>query len=135
LGATATWASGVVAAPATSGGFMANLFYCGYMLRRNGSLRLFSLKGTTRNWIFGALMGILWFGGLSLYGVGALHMGRLGTSLGWPLLMGMIILTSNAGGYIAGEWEGVDRTIRYYLYSGMAIILLALCVLAMAQRS
>jgi L-rhamnose-H+ transport protein len=135
LGATATWASNVIAAPATSGGFLANFLYCGYMLRRNGSWRCFSHKGTARNWMLGALMAILWFGGLSLYGVGALHMGKLGTSLGWPLLMGMIILTSNAGGYMTGEWTGVDRTIRYYLYSGMAIILLALGVLAMAQRS
>lgn len=135
LGATAMWASNAVAALATSGGFAANLIYCGYQLRKRGSLRLFSLKGTARNWFLGALMGVLWFGGLSLYGVGALHMGTLGISLGWPLLMGTIILTSNAGGYIAGEWSGTDRKIRYYLCSGMAIILLALGVLAMAQRS
>ena len=135
LGATTTWASNAVAALATSGGFVANMIYCGYQLRKQRSIRLFWLEGTARNWILGALMGILWFGGLSLYGVGVLHMGQLGTSLGWPLLMGTIILTSNAGGYIAGEWSGVDRRIRAYLCSGMAIILLALGVLAMAQRS
>jgi L-rhamnose-H+ transport protein len=71
---------------------------------------------------------------LALPKVGALHMGKLGTSLGWPLLMGTIILTSNVGGYIAGEWSGADRSIRSYLFSGMAIILLALGVLATAQR-
>jgi L-rhamnose-H+ transport protein len=134
LGASTTWASNAVAALATSGGFIANLVYCGYQLRKHHSVRFFSLKGTGRNWILGVLMGILWFGGLSLYGLGALHMGKLGTSLGWPLLMGTIILTSNVGGYIAGEWSGADRSIRSYLFSGMAIILLALGVLATAQR-
>jgi L-rhamnose-H+ transport protein len=134
LGATAAWASNVIAAPATTGGFLANLLYCGFMLRRNRTLRLYALPGTARNWALGALMGLLWFGGLTLYGVGALHMGALGTTLGWPLLMGMIILTSNAAGYIAGEWTGVNRTIRNYLFAGMAIILAALAILAMAQR-
>jgi L-rhamnose-H+ transport protein len=134
LGATTTWASNAVAALATSGGFVANLIYCGYQLRKQHSGRFFFLKGTGHNWIFGALMGILWFGGLSLYGLGSLHMGPLGTSLGWPLLMGTIILTSNAGGYIAGEWAGANREIQPYLCGGMAIILLALGILAMAQR-
>jgi len=136
FGATETWASNVVAALATSAGFAANLIYCGYRLRRNHSLHLFfSPKTSSRNWLLGLLMGVLWFGGLTLYGVGALHMGKLGTSLGWPLLMGTIILVSNVSGYIGGEWAGVDRRARVYLYSGMSIILIALGVLAMAPRS
>jgi L-rhamnose-H+ transport protein len=123
-----------VAALATSGGFVANLMYCGYQMRKQHSVRFFFLRGAGRNWILGALMGMLWFGGLSLYGLGSPHMGALGTSLGWPLLMGTIILTSNAGGWIAGEWAGANREIQSYLCGGMAIILLALGILAMAQR-
>jgi L-rhamnose-H+ transport protein len=135
LGASEAWASNVVAALATSAGFAANLIYCGYRLHRNSSVGLFSLKKTSRNWVLGILMGLLWFGGLSLYGVGALHMGGLGTTLGWPLLMGTTILVSNVSGYIGGEWAGVSQATRIWLYSGMLIILLALGVLAMAPRA
>lgn len=135
LGAAKAWASNAVAVLATSAGFLANAIYCGYRLRRNESVQLYYLKSTSRNWGLGTAMGLLWFGGLSLYGVGALKMGALGTTLGWPLLMGTTILVSNISGAIGGEWKDSDRITRSWLYSGMAIILLAICILAMAQGS
>jgi L-rhamnose-H+ transport protein len=39
LGASSAWAANIVAAPATSGGFIANLVFCVYMLRKNSSAR------------------------------------------------------------------------------------------------
>jgi len=51
------------------------------------------------------------------------------------LLMGMIIITSNAAGVVTGEWDGVSAASKRFLGAGMAIILAALAVLAIAQRS
>jgi hypothetical protein len=51
------------------------------------------------------------------------------------LLMGMIIVTSNAAGVMTGEWNGVSAVTNRILAFGMLIILTALGVLAMAQRS
>ena len=79
-------------------------------------------------------MGLFWFGGQALYGLGISHMGSLGVVIGWPLLMGMIIITSNVAGVITGEWAGVSATSKRFLAAGMAIILVALGVLAVAQR-
>jgi L-rhamnose-H+ transport protein len=62
-------------------------------------------------------------------------MGQLGVVIGWPLLMGMIIVTSNAAGVMTGEWNGVSAVTNRILAFGMLIILTALGVLAMAQRS
>jgi hypothetical protein len=62
-------------------------------------------------------------------------MGSLGANLGWTLLMGTIVLTSNASGYISGEWSGAGRRPRLILGAGLAIILFALCILAMAQAA
>jgi L-rhamnose-H+ transport protein len=135
MGASAAWASNAIAAPATSGGFLANLLYCGYKLMRNKSTRLYWPAGTRWNWGLGASMGVLWFAGLALYGFGASHMGSLGANLGWTLLMGTIVLTSNASGYISGEWSGAGRRPRLILGAGLAIILFALCILAMAQAA
>lgn len=135
LGASAAWASNAIAAPATLGGFVANLLYCGYKLGRNRSTRCFWLRGTLWNWVFGVSMGILWFAGLALYGLGSLRMGKLGSSLGWSLLMGTIILASNVSGYISGEWAGVKARTKMILGAGMAIILCALGILAMAQAA
>ena len=80
-------------------------------------------------------MGLLWFGGQSLYAIGITWMVQLGVVIGWPLLMGMIIVTSNAAGVVTGEWNGVSAMTKRFLAFGMLIVLIALAVLAVAQRS
>jgi len=42
-------------------------------------------------------------------------MGNLGVVIGWPLLMGMIIITSNAAGVVTGEWDGVSAPSKLFL--------------------
>jgi hypothetical protein len=86
------------------------------------------------NWVYGAAMGAFWFGGLAVYGLGIYRMGDFGTVVGWPLLMGTIIITSNAAGFLTGEWTRTGARVRAYLGAGMAIILLALWILALAQK-
>jgi len=135
LGASMLWSTGVVTALAVTGGFLSNFVYCGYLLGKNHSLGKFASEGSGVGWFCGALMGLFWFGGQSLYGLGISHMGTLGVVIGWPLLMGMIIVTSNAAGIFTGEWDGVSAATRRFLAAGMVIILLALAVLAVAQRS
>ena len=135
LGASQLWSTGVVTALAVSGGFVSNLAYCGYLLRKNGTLGKFTGDGAATGWVCGALMGLFWFGGQSLYAIGITWMGELGVVIGWPLLMGMIIVTSNAAGVMTGEWNGVSALTKRFLAFGMLIILTALGVLAMAQRS
>ena len=134
LGASPLWSTGVVTALAVSGGFISNLVYCGYLLRKNSTLGRFTGDGASTGWVCGALMGLFWFGGQSLYAIGITWMGQLGVVIGWPLLMGMIIVTSNAAGVMTGEWNGVSAVTKRFLAVGMLIILTALGVLAMAQR-
>jgi L-rhamnose-H+ transport protein len=134
LGASPVWMSNVVAAPATTGGFVANCLYCAYLLRKNATVRRFWLPEVRINWLYGTLMGAFWFGGLAVYGLGVFRMGDFGTVVGWPLLMGTIIVTSNVAGLLTGEWRQSGTTVRLYLGSGMVIILLALWILALAQK-
>jgi L-rhamnose-H+ transport protein len=134
LGTSSLWATGVVTALAVSGGFVANLLYCTYLLRKNHTFQKFAGTGAGMGWFCGGLMGLFWFGGQALYGLGISHMGSLGVVIGWPLLMGMIIVTSNVAGVITGEWDGVSTASKRLLAAGMVIILAALGVLAVAQR-
>lgn len=135
MGVSQVWISNVVAAPATTGGFVANSCYCVYLLQKNSSTFRFGLVQSRWNWLYGALMGAFWFGGLALYGVGVSRMGTFGTVVGWPLLMGTIIVTSNAAGIATGEWKGARGAVRGYLLGGMLIILVALWILSLAQRA
>ena len=135
FGSSSLWATGVVTALAVSGGFVANLLYCSYLLRKNDTIHKFGGGGAGTGWLCGGLMGLFWFGGQALYGLGISHMGSLGVVIGWPLLMGMIIITSNVAGVITGEWDGVSAASKRFLAAGMVIILIALGVLALAQRA
>lgn len=135
LGTNTTWSWGVVTSLAVTGGFLANLLYCGYLLLKNRSISKFNLSGAGIGWFCGALMGLFWFGGQTLYGLGISRMGSLGVVIGWPLLMGMIVVTSNAAGVLTGEWNGVSAASKAFLAMGMVIILVALGVLALAQQS
>jgi L-rhamnose-H+ transport protein len=135
LGTRPIWSAGVVTALAVTGGFLANLLYCGYLLLKNRSIRQFARSGACIGWVCGALMGVFWFGGQTLYGLGISRMGSLGVVVGWPLLMGMIIVTSNAAGVLTGEWSGVSTDSKRFLAAGIAVILAALGVLAAAQHS
>jgi len=134
LGTGAIWSAGIVTALAVTGGFLANFLYCGYLLLRNRSARRFFGAGAGINWLYGALMGFFWFGGQTLYGLGISRMGSLGVVVGWPLLMGMIIVTSNAAGIVTGEWNGISAHGKRFLAVGMIMILTALGVLALAQH-
>jgi L-rhamnose-H+ transport protein len=134
-GASYMWSSNVITALATTGGFIANLVYCIYLLSKNSTAKLLFVRKLRINWIYGAIMGGCWFGGQALYGLGVSHMGEFGTVLGWPLLMGMIIITSNAAGFLTGEWTGTARPTRMYLFSGMALIMVALGILAFGRTT
>ncbi len=133
-GASAVWAPNVAAAPATTGGFLANLLYCAHLMRRNGSFSRFRLPGSGGHWLLGVMMGAFWYGGLAAYGMGLSRMGAFGTVAGWPLLMGAIIVSSNAAGLLTGEWRQAGRRAKTYLFAGSAVILAALAVLALAQK-
>lgn len=134
-GASSIWSTGVVTSLAVSGGFLANFLYCGHLLLKHGTIRQFAVRGAGLGWLCGALMGLFWFGGQTLYGLGISRMGSLGVIVGWPLLMGMIIVTANAAGLLTGEWNGVSRESKLFLASGMMIILVGLSMLAFGQHS
>ena len=103
-------------------------------MRQNGSLSLFWANGAASHWGFGAIMGGFWYGGLAVYGVGLERMGAFGTVAGWPLLMGTVIVASNLAGLLTGEWKEAPGRAKRYLFGGSAVILIALGILARAQR-
>ena len=135
LGASSVWAANAVAAPATTGGFLANFVYCAYMMRRNHSVKRLWLAGAASHWGLGVIMGAFWFGGLAVYGMDVDRIGAFGTVVGWPFFMGTIILSSNVAGLVTHEWSNAGRRAKAYLFAGSAVIVAALVVLGIAQRS
>jgi L-rhamnose-H+ transport protein len=80
------------------------------------------------------VMAVCWFGGQALYGLGMARMGNLGAIVGWPLLMGMIIVASSLGGLITGEWRATTLRSRSYMFMGLLLVAVALIILAHGQN-
>jgi L-rhamnose-H+ transport protein len=99
---------------------------------RTGSL--FFLKGTTHYWILGATMGLLWIAGFVCYAPGARSLGALGVSIGWSIMMSAMVITANLWGLLTGEWRGTPHRALRVLAGGVAILIVAICVVGYANQ-
>lgn len=123
----ATWV------PALAGGFLANAGYALYLLRKNKSWPAFTAPGVPAwYWLGATAMGLMWYGGISIYGKGAEDMGRYGAVLGWPIFMSIVIVTANLLGAFTGEWKGASQKARWLSWLGIAILIAAIVVVSQA---
>jgi L-rhamnose-H+ transport protein len=136
FGAQPAMASNVVWAIALSAGFLANAGYCIYLLGKNHSWgNLFRAGTPPAYWLGAILMGLLWFAGIAVYGVGAANLGTLGGVIGWPLFMAMIIISATLWGALTGEWKGSSRGTHAYSWAGIAVLLAAISVISRGSPS
>lgn len=117
------WAIGL------SGGLIANLLYVGFLMSKNKSFNLYS-KGSKKNWLYTFFMGVLWFGGLAVYGFGA--QGPMGASIGWPIMMCSTIIVANVSGYLMGEWEGAKGKPLQVMCVALGFLIVSICLLGYA---
>ena len=130
-GAAFSMASYSIWAVALTAGFIANAAYCVYLLIKNKTTSVYRTSGAPASyWPLGALMGFLWFGGIAAYGMGATELGSLGGAVGWPLFVATNIITGNVWGVLTGEWTGAGRRAYTYAYSGIAVLVIAIFVIA-----
>lgn len=128
-GASFIFAPLAVWVPVLVAGAIPNLAYPAYRIHRNQTIA-FAAGGSSMNWLRAALMAVLWFGAIWLYGFGSSLMGRAGTVYGWAMITGGSILTSNIWGVITGEWRKAPKSAKAMFWSSTLLILGALIVLA-----
>jgi L-rhamnose-H+ transport protein len=114
--------------------FLMNGGYSFYLLRRNGTLERYRAAGSSRRIALAVSMGLMWMLGMALYGAGARTLGHLGPSFGWAILMCAMVLVSNALGMLTGEWTAAPAASRRRLRNGIAVLVLAICVLGYANH-
>ena len=73
-------------------------------------------------------MGMLWYCGLVVYGMGADALGALGAIVGWPVFMSMDIIAGMIWGFLGGEWKGASPK-RLRIVIGIVILFLAIGVI------
>ena len=133
-GAASLWAPNAVWLPLMCAGGVPNLLYCFYLLRKNQTGAKFGAAGTAAYWVLAALMALFWFGSTVMYGVATVQLGELGTVLGWPLFMSLIVITASVWGVATGEWKNAGKQPLVIMSSGVAVLVLAVFVLSAASR-
>jgi L-rhamnose-H+ transport protein len=116
-----------------AGGLLPNLVYSVYLLRKNGSWKLFR-EYPLHDSGLATLMGVFWMGSIAIYGVATVYLGALGTSVGWGLFQIFMIMTANLGGVLTGEWTAAPKSARRTLYVGLALLTVATVMLAGGNR-
>ncbi|MFB3903587.1 MAG: L-rhamnose/proton symporter RhaT [Acidobacteriota bacterium] len=116
-------ASNTVWLVALAGGFVPFFLYCLFLLLSKGSWRNFGRSGTGVNWLWAALMGVIWIGCITLYGASAALMGGLGTTVGWLILMSVTVVTANIWGLATGEWKGAPSKARQRMLRGVVLLI------------
>ena len=114
-------------------GSLANLGFCVFLFGKNRSLKKFAQPGGSRLYSLSTLMALLWGGSIFVYGASAPRLGSLGTSIGWPLSLAVGLLLANVIGISLGEWKQAPARARTWMYSGIAVLLIAIVLLSRAS--
>jgi L-rhamnose-H+ transport protein len=134
MGAPASQAVNAIWVVALAGGFISNGGYCAVLLTKNKTWSRFWERGALSQCGLSFAMGILWTGGLLLYGWGASNLGALGPSIGWPIFQASIIVISSVLGIAMGEWKNAKRRTMRINYLGLAVLVLSIATLSLGNR-
>ena len=77
-------------------------------------------------------MGVMWFGGIALYGTAVMNLGNLGASIGWPIIQSMAILSGNIVGVFSGEWKGSGKKPLLTMLFGLLFLVIGISVISYA---
>ena len=116
------------------GGFLATGPYCAFLLTKNATWRNFTSEDAGFNLAMAGIMGILHFLILFFYGIGAYYLGDLGTSVGWAACLSCGLLIANLAGFMTGEWNDASRQSRRWLLTGLAVLVMGVCILGAANQ-
>lgn len=114
--------------------FICNAGYCIYLLSRNRTFSYFRTPATARYHLLTASMSVMWLIGMLIYGVGATLLGRLGPTIGWALLMSLVVVVANIWGIVTGEWKQAGRRPLQIMSAGLAIVVVSMFMVGLGNR-
>lgn len=114
-----------------SGAVVPYLLYCVFLFAKNKSAK--NYKVNPANFYRAALMGFLWFLCISLYGAGASNLGKLGTTIGWLILMAFTVIVGNLWGFFTGEWNDAPKKAKKKMITGLLILLFSVVLVALGK--
>jgi L-rhamnose-H+ transport protein len=128
-GANPTFAPNAIWCVGLLGGFLVNTIYCLSLVSRRRGWKLFAAGRTGINWFWTMLMGLAWYGSVSLYGIASSKLGSLGPAIGFSSFLGIAMVTGNLWGLLTGEWKGSGRKPVLTMAAGVLVLISAVCLI------
>src|SRR5581483_7140026 len=116
------------------GGISALVIFMGGSMLLAGTWRNYFVAGSRRDFAISSSMGFVHFLAQIPYGIGAYYLGRLGTTVGWGMNIGMALIVAASIGLFTGEWRKASQHASRVLYVAIAILVGAIGVLAYANN-
>jgi L-rhamnose-H+ transport protein len=113
-------------------GFLPNLTYCAYLIRKNRTGALFVSPGCSSDLLRSTAMAVSWILATTLYGLSTTYMGKFGTSVGYLLYGSSTVLFANVLGWKVGEWANASPQALRNFWAGMGLVLAGIATLALA---
>lgn len=134
MGATTLNAANPTWVIALLGGFIITLAYCIYLFKKQRSFSLFRTgQSTNINWVYTFIMAVMWFGGLAIYGMSVSKLGKLGASIGWPVIQSMAVISGNVIGILTGEWKDTGRSPLIIMIIGLFFLFIGIGIVGWAS--
>jgi L-rhamnose-H+ transport protein len=112
-------------------GYLPNLGYTLFLLKKNRRVKLFR-RSFGREFMLAFAGALLWLFGMLGYGVGAGKMEKYGNSIGFAVFMAVMLLWSTTLGLIAGEWKSASSIAQVRMRTGLALIIVSMSVLGIS---
>lgn len=134
-GASSAGASNAVLSLVLFGGAIPNCGYCLYLIFKNKTYRQYSAKGWSTYAVLVLAMAVLYSASVALWGVAISPslLGALGSSVGWALFVGMIVMSSTAGGLLNGEWKQAGASALTVLAGSLACLLSSMVLICIGN--
>ncbi len=79
--------------------------------------------------ILAFVMALLHDAAVLFFGLGAIHIGNLGGSIGYAVFMSFAIIVGNFHGFRTGEWKGASPKSIKLIMVGIAILVIGVAIL------
>ena len=120
-----------------SGSFLITLVWCLIKTAKSGKTKAFvkiENGAVSKNYLYCALAGFLWFVNFIFYGMGKSHMGEFSFTA-WGILMSLTIVFATFWGIYRGEWKMASRDTKRWMYAGLVVLTVASFIIGMSGNA
>ena len=113
------------------GGAISACLYCVVQLTKNRTWGRLAGPGIRKILLLALVMAILHDAAVFFFGLAWINLGTdVAVLVGYPVFMSFAIIVGNFHGFRTGEWKGASRQSIAWILTGIAVLIVGVCILA-----